>query len=317
MVPALAVVLAALASPELDEARRLLKGMQYASALPKLEAAQQVERAELAELCEAYALAGLVHASLKRPGPATESLKRTLVLCPDYQFPTNKAPRVMTSIYAARAWVKENGSLDVALSPTWSGEQLTLSVAVTDPLSMAAKLELEVVEDGKARALVLPLPLSEHVVARGKLVELTLTIRNARKQVILQRGRPAKIRYEAPVVLAPTAPTPVASAPVVTAAPPPPGVMSPTRWAAVTMGGLALVGVTTGVIFGVQSSQGRAQFEAALAATQSGGLSPLTYPEATALNQAVTTNAWIANVSFISAGVLAVTGLVLWLVGAP
>ena len=87
------------------------------------------------------------------------------------------------------------------------------------------------------------------------------------------------------------------------------------RISAVVVAGLGVASLGTGAVFGVRSSQSRSQFDQATSAMQL--ISSLTRAQALQLDANARSQALIANVLFVTGAALVVTGVVLWLLGAP
>jgi hypothetical protein len=307
--------------PELAQAKEALRNVQYPQALKLPEKARAAAGTELETSCEIDELLGVVQATLKQPKPATESFKRLLAKKPNHTFAAPQAPRVMTPYFEARSWLKDTGPLAVEVSGLRRDGWVELSWTVRgDALALVSSLNVTLLEDDTPRRL--RLKRNEALTVSSSARQLSVSTRAldaAEREVFVDEAR----RFDAPappVVPVVTPPPAPPLAPAVTtplAAPPARSGLSPLRTTAFILAGLAAGSLVVGTIFGSQSAQARSEFDVALQDSSFFGRSPLSMTQARQLDARVQSTAWIANGSFIGAGVLGLAAVVLWFVGAP
>lgn len=323
--------LSALGAPNagLDEARRLIDDLELDQALKRLDAVEAAPGNSKETLVELYALRGATLATLGKAKPAEEAFRVVLSLSPDFKLVGDYAPRVRTPFYAAREWAAKNGAVSTRAeaSTTAEGAVESLSVVVKDDaLKLAARVRFSVRAKGAWRASEVPV-----VSGRAKLavaepsVEWWAEVLTAKGAVLATLGSEASPRVEGarraattPPVEPPPPPPPLvssaaASPPMVEADQP---ARAPQGWMKVTAFSLLGAGVVAGGLgaaLGVSSNAARATFAAA-ERDSNGLVTGLSRREALALEERSRTEATVANVLFVSAGVLAATGAVLLIV---
>jgi hypothetical protein len=315
------VALAAAAAPaDLQRAEELMAKYKYAearTALTKARAAKGLDRASLLRILE---LQGIAAGQMRQAAPATAAFKELLVLDPSHKLDSDYAPRVTTPFMEAGQLVAEVGALELkAAPPQTSATRVTgLTVEVPkDGLKLARTVVFHV-DDG-AGWKTLPATLADgraSVAVDAALVRwwAELVGDNDAQLVLLgSEAAPQAAAPPPPVVLTPTVtPTPDV-APVVTA---PASKGSPVRTASYFVLGGAVVSAGVGVIFGLKSSGEYSQL-ANVQRDTNGTITGLTEVQANATASAAARDGTVANACFIGAGALAVTGALMWWLGAP
>src|SRR3954470_16022990 len=108
VLAALCVGLASYAqkNPELEKAQKLLASKKYADALKAIDAAEKKGGLDHDSLMTLLESKGLCQAELKKPDPATESLRALLALAPRRDIQGKYKGDVVKSLDAATEWVK-------------------------------------------------------------------------------------------------------------------------------------------------------------------------------------------------------------------
>ncbi len=294
-------------STKVAEAKRQVDDLEFEAALKTLDAAERLEGNSRETVLELHLLRGIVFGTLGKDAKTRDSFRKLLMLDPKASLPDDLPPRVKTPFFEAREWSESNGPL--TLTPSAELEdgaaKWVVISAAKDVLRLArvARFHLgaEVVEvpfvSGQAKTPVV-----------GPVVSWWAEVLSERKGVLLQLGSAETPRVDgaAPGVAAVTAPVELA---VTTA---PGGGWRRPVGAALLAAGAVTVGV--GVAFGVLAQGARARVTDA-ARDEAGRVTSLTQRDAKALEASAQTQATVANVLFVTGGVLAAGGLVLVLVG--
>jgi hypothetical protein len=312
----------AVAPPELKTAETLMAKYKYADAqaqLKKARAAKGLDRASLLRILE---LQGIAAGQQRQAAPATAAFSELLTLDPGHKLAEEFAPRVMTPFFEAGQAVNEAGALELKAAPVSAnaGRLTALNVEVPkDALKLVRTLVFHVSINSPWSARTVPLEggkASTPVDATEVQWWAELLGENDAQLVVL--GSEAN-----PLVATP--PAPMVSA---TAAPPPPPAAEPavTRRAEGSGGGVrtasffvmggAVVAAGVGAFFGVRSSTALSSISGATRDDQ-GRITGLTEREAATRGAAAATDGLIANILFVSAGVVAAAGIVMFIVGGP
>lgn len=306
----LSAALAAPAAPasatqRLSEARKLVDELQYDKAVKVIEAALGQSGMERATLIALYELAGISYATLDKPAKAKEAFQQLLSLAPDFQLSKDLPPRTRTPFFEAKTWLSETTPVSVAVKSTFENGRLSgLAITVTDNTLVVAKA---------VRVTITPpggQPETATLVLEGKQASTPLGENGAAWTIeaINDRGVLASASGEA---------RPAAPAPVVmkTAAPASAGL----SWQATTGILLGVAGVVTLIgasAAGLASSSARTRITQA-ERSPTGVVVGLTQREAAQLDASARSTALVANVLFITGGVLAASGLAFFIFGSP
>lgn len=306
-----AVVATAAPNPKIAEARRLFEELELEKAAKALAAAEAQPDNDLEQVLEVLELQGLVFGTLGKDTKAFDAFRKLVLLKPDYALGGDQPPRVRTPFYEAREWVAQNKPLEVVPSATASTGGTELSVAVK-------KDTLRVVKRG--RFLVTGREPMEAALSEGALLAV-VPEKRCEWRVELLGAKDAVLRRLGPFVhesQATAGPATAATSPPVSATEPvtPPAKTSALRPLGVVLGSVAVAAFGVGLGLGLGSSSDRARVTGA-SVTPTGLVDGVTQREAAALESRSTTMASTANVLFVSAGVLAASGLVFFLLGAP
>ncbi len=334
----LALVLSLLSSlalaqrnPDLEKAQQLLAARKYDAALKAIDAASRKGGLERESLLTLWESRGLAEASLGQTQKAEESFRSVLQLEPKRDLTGKYTGKVATVVAAAKEWFKANGGIELGpLDPgTADGRVTQVSFFVkNDPLKLITQVKFYLRIDGGAWK-----PVTAKVVNGAAATDTdalsiewwaeALSERNDQLMFLGSAGRPikqsappaiAKVEEpkkveDAPAKTEPVKVTPTEKPeekPVVAATSSGGSALRPVGYVLIGLG-VAAVGVAT--YFGITANGLREGVKADLAA---GNVSQ------SALfmrDQQAITNSTIANVLFISGGVLAVTGGTFWFLG--
>lgn len=325
-------------NPELEKAQKLLASKKYADALKALEAAEKKGGLDHDSYMTLLESKGLCQASLKKTDAATDAFKALLALDPRRDLEGKYKGDVVTAISAAQEWVKANGALVVAprdpLAQGGKVKQVSLQVK-SDPLKWAQAARIHVKQaDGSWKPA--DVAITDGVAkadAEGATVEFWAEVHDGQKNQLLFVGssiRPVKQSAPAEVAEAPKpAPAPepekpaaVAAAPSATAAsaqPAPAAAVevsetpksssSALRTVSYPVFGLGVVAAAVGIYFGASANAARTSILAdQMAGTMTAQM--LYDRDQTRIGQATA-----ANALFITAGVLAVAAIVMFIAG--
>lgn len=315
-------------SSQLARARKLTDGLRYAEAAKALDAAWKASNNDRAAVLEILMLTGVVQATLNNKAKAVEAFSRLHALAPNYPLIADYGPRVMTPYYEGRSWAADHPVTFTAEGPRIEdGRVVGLSAKVSDSLRLARSVRFHVKADGgpwlaqqaplAAPSVTLKTP-SEKVLFWLELVgerntQLATVGSEENPQLAEVSGKTATNTLSRPPDPEPVD-APLPSPPLTSATSAgKPSALRPVGYVLVGAGAAAVV---VGSIFGLQANGARLQLQAATFDADGRVLS-LTQKKAFELEQAQTTGATLANALFIGGGVLAVTGGILWVLGAP
>jgi hypothetical protein len=306
-------------NPDLSRARQFLDGLRYAEAARALEAARARPGNDRDTLLQILELQGVVAAMLQQPAKASAAFQTLVVLAPEHRLTGDYAPRVVTPFFEAKAWVVEQrAALRLEAAPASKTDATIDGVAVqvtSDVLKLARTVRFHLSADGAPwRQEERPLVEGRSTVAvRGERVQWWAELLDERRAVLSTVGSAtAPLRETAPRLQAITAaPKPSPGTPELEG---PPG--SPWRTAAYVLLGAAAGTGAAGGYFGWSAHSARARVEGA-PVDERGLTLGLTQREAFALDERARSNAQLANLLFGVAGVTALAGGTLWVLGAP
>lgn len=302
----LALAAVAHADPDLTRAHQQLVALDLVNASNTLKAVEAKSGLTRAEVLEFYELKGVVAGLTGKSAQAKDAFTRLLVLEPTHSLKQRYPPRVVTPFFEAKAVARESGALSLVVGATGEGISLSLSGAT---LALAARVRLELVEDGVARSAIAAIT-DTFVPTHAKALTVRARVVSAREWALLEAP---ELTFNAPPLT--LTPPVVMELPVVA---PIEGVVAPSgprlRPLAYSLVGVGAAAAVVGAVFGVQSRSARSILDAP---PMVDGRVTLTRAEARALDQQAVNNALIANALFISAGVLAVSGVIIWFLGLP
>ncbi|MDP1918650.1 MAG: hypothetical protein Q8L14_20545 [Myxococcales bacterium] len=309
-------VLLTVADP-LDLAAQQTKELKYAQAAQSLKAAAQLTDLSRERVILFWETRGLVAAALGVPDEAQAAFANALRVDADFKLKGRPGPRFSTPYFEAKTQVKDRGGLSVSLIETRGDqESRVLIFSVSDPTSLVKKLRVAILEDGKLRVVVTDASARVEVPVRGSLVQAGVIALGERDWQLTER---LQVRSAMTVASAapPVAPRAVPAPPASAGAPPslaesmtaPPRTvvrsvvdLRPSAWVLL---GASVVAASVGVSTGILSRSGREAFATTTFDTREAAL---------AADQNVRTMAMLANAGFLTAGVMAVSAAVVWLV---
>lgn len=315
--------------PQLDEASRLMDGLDYQRALEVLLKADKVANIGRDEWLELLMLQGAVYGVLGKEAKTRDAFRKALVLEPSTPPPSSELPpRVRGPFEEAKSWVVVNKPLRVISSAEEQESGRVIRFVVErDTLGLVHTVRFYLRLESKVRITeanfvgdTAELPVD------GEAESWRAEILSERKRVamvfpgqsLLRRAAIEQVFGEAVPVAVPVVapPSPAAVAPVPTPV---------ARQASTADGvwvrplGIGLIGLGAAVagvggVFGAESMKARASLSGALQDEQ-GRVTNLTQRFAAGLAARAQEQATLANVLFGVGGALAAGGLVLCLVG--
>jgi hypothetical protein len=314
MISSLALVLV-LAAPSpaqrLADARKLVDELQYEQALKTLNVAiDQAKDVDRETLIGLYALSGIAWSATDKAPKAKEAFQRLLSIDPGYELSKDLPPRTRTPFFEAKTWLAGTTPVAAKVEPARAGEAVTaLEITVTDNALVAARaLRVTLQVPGQGEVTSTPKLDKGHatVPVGAPSARWTVEVLGDKGVLSVATGEATPIEV-APLVTPPPMPQVQAPAP----APTNRGWMRPTG---VTLGVAGLAALAAGGVFGFLSSDARSQISSAQKNEQ-GVVTGITEREAAQLDAQARTYATVANVLFISGGVLAATGIGLFVFG--
>jgi hypothetical protein len=314
-------VLAAGATKDFQRGSELFDQFKYAearSAFTKARAAGNFTRAELLDLLE---MTGVAAAQQRQIEAAQNAFVELLTLDPEHKLKNDYAPRVMTPFYEAKRIVGERGALDASASAkatVGNVEAITISVA-KDPLKQVRSVRFHLKSAEKWTTASAPPQTATFPVSGPEVTWWAELVGDKETQLVLL-GTADAPRTETAPSPAPVAATP---APSVVSEPPP---MPPPVVEAKSGGGgvrtlsyavlaLAVAAGGVGGYFGWRSGNDYNQINGA--SMNSAGVLSITEHDAYVFAAHGQQSAAIANTLFISAGALALAGVLMWILGGP
>lgn len=329
----------------LDKAEAAVRDLEYSEALKSIEAARKEPNNSRATMLRLYELQSLTLATLGQEAKALKAFQALLSLDPDFKLKGKQPPRVTTVFFEARSWIDQNKGLAVrAAGPVFApGVVKEVKVEITnDPLKLIKEVRFHFMLDGKPKDLDVAV---NGVTVTGPVgaPKLTwwaeaLTERDAVLATIGDSAAPTS-------VVAPDAPRAVATKPDLKPQPkvePTPAVepvkpadkptdepaidawaeapskpatpMAPLRIVGISLGAGAVVAAGIGVLFGAMANGTAAQITGA-ERDASGRIVSITRTQALDLDAQQRSQATVANILFVSSGVLLAGGVTLFLLG--
>lgn len=324
----------AAAPPELKRAEELMAQYKYAearSALGKARGARNLDRESLLRILE---LQGVAAGQMRQDAAAAAAFRELLILNPSHKLAAEYAPRVMTPFFEAGQLVHEKGFLDFRAADAELGPKSVTAISVEvkrDPLKMARSVVFHVAEGSGWMTAQAELRGSRATLSVNR-AEVSwwaeLLGENDAQLVLVGSAAEPQVASIPPPTLAPPLPPP--APPLVASTPPAsgaaPAAVAPHRstWVRTTSyfvlsGAVICAGI--GTFWGVRSNGSRAQINN-LKPNQDGIIDPTQPGNMTkAAANVLATNAGhqglYANVSFLAATVLGITGGLMWWFGAP
>jgi hypothetical protein len=339
-VAAFGAVAWAAPNPAFDKAQTLFAARNYKGTLKELDAAQKVIGVERDVLLIILEQRGICHASLGNQAQAEEAFKRLLALDPKRDISKKYQGLAANAAQAAQAWLGANAPLEVMADPPGSegGTLKRLSVTVkSDPFALAKQVKFFIKAPSENVASIVAALVDGKATTPAVGPSLTwwaevLGEKNAQLVLIGSATKPLSATAEAPpaVVIAPPAEKPLAQAkpvevpankPVAEPSVPATSVMgnttmevqhpkgaNPVRIAGYVLMGTAVAALAVGIGIGANSSSMRTSLQADILS----GANVLSWPQR---DQAQMVAGTTANVLFVVAGVLGISGTLLWFLG--
>ncbi|MDP1917138.1 MAG: tetratricopeptide repeat protein [Myxococcales bacterium] len=295
----------------------VLKFRQAAATLELIKNAEALTHDEVLLYFELQARAA---ASLGKQDDARAWFERLLELAPDFTLQGRASPRLTGPLFEARATVERQGALSLKMVPNESlGLIESVSLSLTGPVERVRNLRVSITTNQPRREVTLTREqLATPLVIKARSVEVAVVVEDARRWQLATSSH----RFEAtPVVMAVAPPVPPRLSPTELPASDA-RVVEPARSHGLrTTGhvalGLGAAAMATGIGFFALGTSATDQFQAAVAA-QMNGVLPLTNAQARQLDTNVAIGRTGATFAWLGAGVLVVTGVVLWLLdGLP
>lgn len=326
-----AAAIGAASEPSLDKVRAQMRALDYRGAARTLTALEATARLSHDDVLQYYELSGVVAATMKNAARAREAFKALVNLDPSRKLTGRYTPRVLSSFYEAKASAEGTGPLTLeATADVEPGAVKQLAFEVRDDVLDRVATVVIHLEQGTGDWKVIELPRSGGSVAcQGERARWWAELLNARGWVLQSIGdattprqvaAPAKPAEPEPTppaadVAPPPSPSPPAAATVSTEPAPPPPMPSPRfRGAAVALGVVGALGLGAGGVFGYLASSERQRITAA-EADADGVVQGLTRQAALGIDRNAQLYALVADVCFAAAGVLAATGVGLFIAG--
>ena len=300
-------------NPDLPQARLLLEELRYSEAATALEAARARPGNDRATLLEILELQGVVAGMLRQQVKARTAFQALLSLAPDHQLVGDYAPRVMTPYFEARGWVDEIGALRLEPAPVEKTDASIERLAVrlpSDPLQLGRVVRFHVrLDTAPWSAQEAPVENGEASVAvRAGQVQWWVELLDENQAVLTTIGS-----AQAPLTEITVRAQSLAEA---LKRGPEEKTLTPMRTTGYVLLGAAAASGVAGGLFGLRSSSARSELKDAPVDEQ--GLTiGLTQRQAQALDEKARSSARLANVLFGVAGVTAIAGGTLWVLGAP
>lgn len=312
-------LLSATPSGPLATAEDLVSNLRYADAEKALVAARAQPEHPREALLRILELQGIVAATLNNGPKAKAFFQQLLALDPEHKLPGDQPPRVRTPFYEAKGMASEAKPMELVAEAQQTADGARLEAGLTaDPLSLGKKARFHVREVGGAWT-VKDVPLTAgraaHLLGPGKW-EWWVAILGDADATLFSRGgddKPFTAGTGAGSAVAGTATPPGLTPPPTTVKSSGGSRTGPLFWACVAGAGATAIG---GTIAGVLSRSANGSVENA-AKDGNGVVTGITQKQADALRSAAKTQAIAANVLFGAAGVLAATGVVVFLVSTP
>jgi hypothetical protein len=256
--------LGALAGPELDEARELLRRMDYGRAMDRAEGVLRAAHSGPEELVEAYRILGLGAAALGRSGEAQTAFRRLLAIEPAFRLPREVSPKLRPPFERALAEAAGQAPIGLEHEPPAVGTSLAgtrLEARVeSDPLSMVRGLRFRYLSGPQVKELAVLVGVQRKLSLRlprgfaGQVFTYWVEALNEHGAVLARLGsqaRPLELR-----ALAEQPPPPALASPG--DGPGTPAEVEPawyqSWWFWTVVGAVVVAGAVTGGVLGAQAS---------------------------------------------------------------
>ena len=316
---AVLIVLAAPAAPapapaapaqRLKDARALMEDLKYEQALKlvtaTLDQAKDMDRDTLVGL---YELSAIASAAVDKASKAKAAFQYLLSLKPDYELSKNLPPRTRTPFFEAKTWLA--GTKPVGATVDADADEVAvkaLKISVTsNELLPARTVRVALVTPAGESTKELPVQAGPLTVDVGaKFARYTVEVLGDKGVLFVVNGDAAPVKVEAPAV--------VTEAPVGVTAPGPSGGGGWMRPTGITLGAAGVAALIGGGVLGFLSTSARNTIANA-EKNSAGVVVGITEREAQALDAQARTFALVANVLFVAGGVLAATGVGMFIFG--
>lgn len=306
------LLLGGVATTNLQRAKKEVSELKFRQAAATLELVSKAEGLSADEVRLFFELKARAAASLGKEDEARASFEQLLELSPGFTLQGRASPKLTGPLFEARATVERQGALLLTLTPNESqGLVESVTISLKGPLQRVKQLRVVVTAGGTpGEVIVTPDQLATPVPIKAASATVSVVVEGLRGWQLATMSQ----RFEAtPVVTAP--PPPPRLTPI--AAPTNEVQVAPARTHAVRTAGQVTLGVgaavlATGIGFFAFGKSASTRFDEAVGA-QMNGVLPLTISQARQLDADVTIGRTGSTVAWIGAGVLVVTGVVLWL----
>ena len=174
------------AKDPLEAAREAARNLKYAKVVTHATRALELPDNSHDVMVELYELLGIAHAATGDEEAAVDAFKRLLAVSPEHKLRSGLSPRITTPFKEAGGyWIDRPGGLKVEVSvppEVLPNADVTLNVAITDPLGMATNTRLRYRRASSTEWIDLELP------AAGSLAYSIPGVGSARGGRHLRRG---------------------------------------------------------------------------------------------------------------------------------
>lgn len=294
-----------------NRAQSLVDDFKCSQAEGVLDQALASPGLKLPQYLQALELRGVCACMLKKAPRAQESFRRLAVSDPERTLPAQYGPRIRTPFMEAKAWAIEQGPIRLVTRPATTGE--TMSFELHDPLGTVRGVRLSYRADPAelpmtVTASIEPSPekprAMEIEVPSGKEVFWWAVALNERGSEVYAVGQP-----DAPQIYSPA--VPFQAVPRLQTARSASKPAHTLRKVSLGLLGGAAVAGAAGAYFGHQSQKAQRTLDDAQRDSE-GRITSITQVQGFAITDRARRQAHWANAMFISAGVLAATGVGLW-----
>jgi|JI10StandDraft_1071094.scaffolds.fasta_scaffold75587_4 hypothetical protein len=306
------LLLGGVATTNLQRAKKEVSELKFRQAAATLELVSKAEGLSADEVRLFFELKARAAASLGKEDEARASFEQLLELSPGFTLQGRASPKLTGPLFEARATVERQGALLLTLTPNESqGLVESVTISLKGPLQRVKQLRVVVTAGGTpGEVVVTPDRLATPVPIKATSATVSVVVEGLRGWQLATMSQ----RFEATPVVS-TPPPPPRLTPI--AAPTNEVQVAPARTHAVRTAGQVTLGVgaavlATGIGFFAFGKSASTRFDEAVGA-QMNGVLPLTISQARQLDADVTIGRTGSTVAWIGAGVLVVTGVVLWL----
>lgn len=306
------------ASALLAQARAQVDALKYRDAERTLQPVADARDLARADVLAYFELQARIAGTLGHADRAARWFERLVELEPTFSLGERASPKLSGPLFEARAAVDKRGPLRLEVQALEERGRLTaLRPTLTGPTGRAARLLVSLEEDGATRQVELASsPTPDSVPVSAASLGVTVRLVDAKGWTLLEHTsrHVATAALPATVTLTPRqAPTAPGAAAVPLAREQPRHKYVTLRWTALGVGVAAAV--AGGSMYWV-STDARAQFNSAVSFAQGTRLD-LTEVQARELGRQAQFGELGAVAAWALAGGLIVTGIILWIAGAP